>query len=195
MLIQRVPFFFLTVCRGRLDIAFLVDGSGSIENYGRGNFKRCLRFMKRVIRSFVVSRKQARVGIVLFSSRPRVVSRLSSNRRRLFRRIRGIRYPRGGTKTGRALSYTYRNILRSSRRHNKVLVVMTDGKSGDSVKGPARRIRAKGVKIFSLGIGTHYNMGQLIQMSSSKRNIFTADFRYLGAVVRAVKQKVCQGMF
>ena len=178
-----------------MDIVFLVDGSGSIEKYGKGNFKRCLRFVRQMVKSFTVSRKQVRVGIVLFSSRPLLVSRLSGNQRRLLSQIRGIRYPRGGTRTGRALSYTYRRILQRSRRRKKVIIVMTDGKSQDSVKRVAGNIRRAGVKIFSIGIGTHYSMGQLIQMASHRKNVFTADFRNLVSIVRAVKQKACMGEF
>lgn len=70
---------------------------------------------------------------------------------------------------------------------------MTDGRSQDDVTRPARLMRRRGVKIFPLGIGTKYNMGQLLQMSRSRRNVFTADFRNLGSVVRAIKQKACKG--
>lgn len=70
---------------------------------------------------------------------------------------------------------------------------MTDGRSQDSVSGPSRVLRRRGVKIFCVGIGKRYSMGQLLQISGRRRNVFTADFRNLGSVVRAVKQKACKG--
>ena len=70
---------------------------------------------------------------------------------------------------------------------------MTDGRSQDDVRGPANLMRRRGVKIFSLGIGKRYNMRQLLQMSGNRRKVFTADFKNLGSVVRAIKQKACRG--
>lgn len=73
------------------------------------------------------------------------------------------------------------------------MIVMTDGRSQDNVRGPSSLLRRRGVKIFSLGIGKNYNMRQLLQMSGSRRYVFTADFRNLGSVVRTIKQKACKG--
>ena len=175
-----------------MDLAFLIDGSGSIEKYGRGNFKRCLQFVKRLVRSFTISRFYTRVGAILYSSRPSLVFGFNGGKRRILSAINRISYPRGGTRTGRALSYAYKRLFtRSTRR--KVLIVMTDGRSHDSVNRPATLLRNRGVKIFALGIGKHYNIRQLIQMARARRNVFTADFRSLGSVVRAIKQKTCRG--
>lgn len=192
---NKCAIFFL-VCRAQIDLAFVVDGSGSIEAYGRGNFKRCLRFIKNMVRSFTISRRYVRVGIVLYSSRSQLVLNFNQNRGvdSILRTIDRIRYPRGGTRTGAALSYTYSRLLRVSRRgRSKVLIVMTDGRSQDNVRRPSSLLRRRGVKIFSLGIGKKYNMRQLLQMSGSRRYVFTADFRNLGSVVRAIKQKACKG--
>ena len=73
------------------------------------------------------------------------------------------------------------------------MIVMTDGRSQDNVRGPSNLLRKRGVRIFCLGIGKRYNMRQLLQMAGSRRNVFTADFRNLGSVVRAIKQKACKG--
>ena len=176
-----------------MDLVFLIDGSGSIERYGRGNFKRCLRFVRRLAQSFTISKAQTRVGAIVYSSRPRLIFSLSGSWRRITSSLNRARYPRGGTRTGKALYYAYRSLLARTTRP-KVLVCMTDGRSQDSVARPASYLRKRGVKIFSLGIGKRYNMRQLIQMSRTRRRVFTADFRNLGSVVRAIKQKTCKGM-
>jgi len=110
----------MSVCRRRLDLAFLIDGSGSIEAYGRGNFRRCLNFVKRVVASFRISPRQTRVGVVLFSSRAWLVFnfRRYRNKRSMWRAIDNIRYPRGGTKIGRALRFARYRLFngKSSRR-------------------------------------------------------------------------------
>lgn len=184
------------MCRARIDLVFTIDGSGSIEAYGRGNFKRCLRFVKNMVRSFTISRRYVRVGIVVYSSRSRMILTFNQNRgvNSILRTIDRIRYPRGGTRTGAALSYAYSRLLATSRKgRSKIAIVMTDGRSQDNVRGPANLMRRRGVKIFCLGIGRRYSMGQLLQMSGNRRNVFTADFKSLGSVVRAIKQKACKG--
>ena len=113
------------MCRRRLDLAFLIDGSGSIEAYGRGNFRRCLNFVKRVVSSFRVSPRQTRVGVVLFSSRAWLVFNFKryGNKLSIFRAIDRIRYPRGGTRIGRALRFaTYRLFNRRSNRRKVCLI-------------------------------------------------------------------------
>ena len=188
-----IPTFLCSsVCRARIDLAFLIDASGSV---GRANFRRCLTFVKNMARVFTISRSYTRFAIVLYSSRPSKIFGFNryTNRRSLLRAIGRIRYTGGGTKTGYALSYTYQRVLHLSRRRSKVLIVMTDGRSQDNLRGPSGLLRRRGVRIFSLGIGKHYNMRQLLQMAGNRRNVFTADFRNLGSVVRAIKQKACEG--
>ena len=107
------------VCRSMVDLAFVIDGSGSIEHYGKGNFKRCLRFVQRVVRQFKINSGRTRVGVVLYSTRPRLMFRFSKYNRRkrqLLSAINRIPYPRGWTKTGWAMRYSYSTLFRYARR-------------------------------------------------------------------------------
>ena len=110
------------MCNRRLDLAFLVDGSGSIEAAGRGNFRRCIEFVKTMVSSFSVSPLRTRVGVALFSSRSWLILDFhqSKSKATVLRRISSIRYPRGGTKIGRALNFVLHRLFRRSRRALKV---------------------------------------------------------------------------
>jgi len=106
-------------CRARVDLAFIIDGSGSIEHYGRGNFRRCLNFVKAIVSKFHIRNGQTRIGIVLYSSSPRLIfgfKRYYRRKRQLLNAISRIRYPRGGTKTGYAMRYCYSRVFRYARR-------------------------------------------------------------------------------
>lgn len=186
--------FLFSVCRAQLDLGFLIDGSGSIEKYGRGNFKRCLRFVQNTVSAFRISRHNVRVGAVLYSSRPYKIFGLNKYNRKssVLRAIRGIRYPQGGTRTGLALHYTRRRLFGRSRR-KKVLIVMTDGRSQDNVLRASRAMKRRRVEVFSVGIGTHYSMRQLRQIASDHRHVLTADFRNLNSIIRAIKERACKG--
>ena len=189
-------FYFLAVCLAKIDMTFLIDGSGSIEAYGKGNFKRCLDFVKRMVVSFKISQRLTRVGVVLFSHRPRLIFSFStySRARDILKAIDRIRYPRGGTKTGMAMYYAQRTLFRRKHRHRKqVMIVMTDGRSQDRVSGAARALKKQGVVLFAVGIGKRYNINQLIHIASSRRHVFTAGFRNLPSIVRIIKTKACVG--
>lgn len=186
-----MSLLFVTVCKARVDLGFIVDGSGSV---GRANFIRCLNFIKNLVSSFAISPRNSRVGILLYSSRVIPVFSFGQYKRLrgVLRAISRIKYPSGGTKTGQALSYSRRYLFARSNRR-KVLILMTDSKSYDKVGRPAAVLRNMGVEVFALGVGKRFSMKQLTQIASNRRHIFTANFKNLGAFVRAIKQKACKG--
>ena len=175
-----------------MDLGFIVDSSGSV---GRANFVRSLNFIKNLVSSFVISPRNSRVGILLYSHR--VIPVFSFGQYKglasVLRAIDRIKYIGGGTKTGRALSYSRRYFFARSNRR-KVLILLTDGKSYDRVRKPAAVLRNMGVQVFAVGVGRGISMKQLIQIASNRRHIFTVNFRNLGSFVRAIKQKACKGM-
>ena len=115
-------FFFCSVCRRRLDLAFLIDGSGSVETSGRGNFQRCIEFVKTVVSSFSISPSRTRVGVALFSSRAWLILNFyhSTSKAKVLYTISRIRYPHGGTRIGKALYFVLNRLFRRSRRALKV---------------------------------------------------------------------------
>ena len=152
--------------------------------------------MKRLVVSFKISRRFTRVGVVLFSYRPRLIFRFSSysRKRDILRAIDKIKYPRGGTKTGLAMSFAQRVLFRRKRgSRTPVMIVMTDGRSQDRVSGAARALKTKRVTIFAVGIGKRYNINQLFQIASSRRHVYTAGFKNLPSIVRVIKTKACAG--
>ena len=188
--------FSYPVCQACIDLAFVIDASGSIEASGRGNFKRCLNFVKRLVASFKISPRYARVGAVVYSSKARKMFGFKRyyKKRELMKAIDRIPYLRRGTRTGYALWYAQRYLFRGQRRSCKrVLIVMTDGRSSDRVRSRAKALHRSGINTFAIGIGKNYNMRQLIQIASSKRNVYVARFRNLPNIVRVIKSKACKG--
>ena len=67
-------FSFTSVCSFQtFNLVFLIDGSGSIEQQGLGNFQRTKDFVISVIKSFDVSRGGTNVAVVLFASVSRII--------------------------------------------------------------------------------------------------------------------------
>ena len=65
-------FSLVAECKAKADIGFIIDGSGSIENTGKGNYKKVLKFVKKVIRAFDVSKENTHIGIVSYDHDPEV---------------------------------------------------------------------------------------------------------------------------
>ena len=84
------------------DVVFVVDTSGSI---GRPNFERIKEFIKDVVLTFDVDYRYTRVGLIEFSTTPKIEFKLfeKNNITELLDAIDNITYSGGGTSTSDAL--------------------------------------------------------------------------------------------
>lgn len=179
-----------------MDLGFLVDGSGSIEYQGKGNFGRILNFIKSVVSFFQVSRGKSRIGYVLFSSRPIPIFGFKhySSKVQVLKAIDRVRYPRGGTKMGKALEFTRDYLFkgRNPRGRKRVLVVITDGISQDRIGQAANRMKATGAEVFAVGVGKRYRRRQLLQIATDQNHVLSASFSMLMTLILKLKNQVCQ---
>ena len=65
----------------------------------------------------------------------------------------------------------------------------------DDVAGPSNALKARGVRIYCVGVGRYINGRQLDIMSSPprKNHIFTADWTHLGIVANELRNAICLG--
>lgn len=190
-------FQFFSVCKAKVDIGFLVDASGSIEMYGRGNYQRIKNFVKEVAGSFVISRRGTHIGVVVFASRPQPVFQFHTyySRRQVMNAVQKIPYINGGTRIGLAIRRATRYLFKPHPHpgRKKVLIVMTDGISYDDVIVPARRLRRTGVSIYALGMGLKYSRRQLGKIAGTPRHVFTSKFATLRTAARKLVSRICSG--
>ena len=116
-----------------MDLAILIDGSQSIEYFAKGNFKRCLEFVKNLLRGFNIAREGTHAGIVVFSHIAEVVFGFEKylSLGPMLQTIDHIKYPKSSTYTGKALDVVRTQLFDASARQGvpNVLLVMTDGAS------------------------------------------------------------------
>lgn len=193
---QYSSYFAISVCRTVVDLGFLIDGSGSIEYHGRGNFRLMLDFIKSNVVTLPISRTQSRVGAVLFSTSPIPLFRFGqlNTITHVQQAIDSIRYPRGKTYIGKALAYTRRFLFSGRRRRNRkrILIMLTDGISQDRVARQASLLKAKGVEVFAVGIGRALKRRQLLQIATDRNHISVVSFRGLAALSKMMRSKICQ---
>ncbi|XP_002129255.2 uncharacterized protein LOC100186070 [Ciona intestinalis] len=157
----------------KLDLWFVIDGSGSV---GLSNFQDSLRFLANLTKRFTIGPDDVRVGFSVYSSASTIHSHFNQhmNNSALEAEILGTSYPSGGTSTGRAINdvlnngFVERNGARpASEGVPRILVVLTDGRSGDSVKTPSDNIKAAGITVFGVGIGSGIDIAEVNEIASN----------------------------
>ena len=166
--------------------------------YGKGNFKKCLDFIKDLTRAFVVSKQGTHVGAIVFSAD----SQLQFDFNKYFTQaevesaIDSITYPGATTFTGKGLKLAKEKLFAEARDGvPRILVVLTDGRSHDDVVKPADDLKVSGVTIFSVGLGTNYDKNQLNAIASepSDDHVITANFAQMANFIGTLQGELCQG--
>jgi Ca-activated chloride channel family protein len=115
---QEVIFF--ASADAPFDLILLLDLSGSTSNK--------LKLIRRSSHRFVeAARPSDRIAIVAFSNIVEIVSPLTSNRPELFKAIKDIDKPSGGTNFWDALKFVLDVLVRRQTSRRSAVVVMTDG--------------------------------------------------------------------
>ena len=170
----------LNKCSRSLDAVILLDESGSVTDQ---NFKESLQFVINITKAFSSKKLRdaqgTRVALSTFSYMYTAHFHLSSHNShsQYQAAVDGIRKHGGTTSLGYALTrvsdqFSEANGLRNERYGiPRVLIVITDGKSHDSVVIPAHRLREKNIVIYTVAIG-HVDMPQLVEVASSRGHIY-----------------------
>ena len=169
----------LVKCNRSIDVVFLIDESGSV---GSAHFNKSLDFVKNMIKAFsnekLSGQDGTRFGLSTFSSNYRPHFYLSNYRKQsdYLSAISRVFQSRGGTKLGRALGLILKDQFNEERGLRpevngvpRILVVLTDGKSSDSVSIPAKNIRDENIVIYAVGID-NYKLAQLQEIASSSES-------------------------
>ncbi|XP_024114131.1 collagen alpha-6(VI) chain isoform X2 [Oryzias melastigma] len=156
------------------DIFFLIDHSGSIFPL---DFQDMKKFIIEFIQTFRIGPQYVRIGVAKYADFPNLEFGLETytDAQSLETAVLDIKQLGGGTETGRALTFmgTQFDKAKDSRGHKvpAYLVVITDGKSADQVKGPAELLRARGVTIYAIGV-KDADTEELQEISGDPRRMF-----------------------
>ena len=181
-----------------MDLGFLIDSSYNLRRTGRGAFKLLTRYLARLLYSLRISSQETRVGMVAYSSRPRLLFGFNRFYRAssILSAIRRIRLQRGPLRIGRALYYARRYLFRGRRRcgRKRVLVVFASARSVDRVQRVGRVLKRMGIEVFVVGIGRRFSKKQLFKIATNGLHVFTASLRSLAAVLNTIRVKACSGI-
>uniref|UniRef100_A0A8D3C6G1 Integrin, alpha M (complement component 3 receptor 3 subunit) n=1 Tax=Scophthalmus maximus TaxID=52904 RepID=A0A8D3C6G1_SCOMX len=188
------------LCRTEADIAFLLDGSGSVI---KRDFTIMKNFVKKMVRPFVG--KDTQFAVVQFSRLTKVHYYFNNffSSGRWESNIDGIIQEEETTYTASAIEYVVQNVFTSARgsRPNvkKILIVITDGISHDRNRLPNAADLAKRKQIvrFAIGVGNafhNYDAKQelnQIASSPSEKHVFQVEsFNALEAIRKNLEEKI-----
>ncbi|XP_078391912.1 collagen alpha-6(VI) chain-like [Cetorhinus maximus] len=173
------------------DVVFLVDGSGSITST---DFKSMKEFLKYIIKTLIMGSKNFQFALVQYSSDQIIEFKLSEAN--ALNKIDKITQMKKSTLTGKALRFV-KGLFEPSAGSRKLkgvpqsLLVITDGKSRDSVVAPANDLRKENINVLAIGIGD-VNETELLQISGApERKFALAGFKELDEVKRRITRDLC----
>ena len=116
-----------------------------------------------------------------------------TNPRSLNRAIKRLRYTRGARRTGKALQLVVRGLFRRSRK-KKVLIVVTNGPTYDSVRIPSLQVHRSGIEVFAVGVGTRVRNSELSAIATDVHHIYMVNFKSLYGIAKSIVRKACKGI-
>uniref|UniRef100_A0A4W5NVM3 Collagen, type VI, alpha 3 n=1 Tax=Hucho hucho TaxID=62062 RepID=A0A4W5NVM3_9TELE len=146
-----------TVVGGERDVAFLIDGSDNV----RADFPYIRDFIIKVIEPLDIGQDRVRISVVQHSERPAPNFYLNTykDKAEVLRAVNDLRLAGGRSlNTGMALKFMKDTILspvhgsRVAQNVPQFLIVLTGGKSKDSVRESAGALKTDGVVPFGIGV-------------------------------------------
>jgi len=191
-----------TECRMAMDFGIIVDTSSSV---GKRNVFLIRGMLITLIGDFEISRKETRVGLISYSTRPRLQFPFNRyfNSRQMANHIQHMYLRGGGTRTDRALqmaeSKLFNRRLGYRRKIPNVLMVITDGKTNPGSK-PYPEVLAPlkelDVTTIAVGVGKRTKDRELLEIAMGKKeNVIHMDsYDDLKARLQSMMGKICQGI-
>ena len=184
-------------CRGRMDLAIVMDGSGSI---GKGNYILARRFVANLIDTF--SLDSVKVGFVVFSAKSEVIFGLDSNLTadQMKEEIMKSPYPALDTQTDQGIDEAIGLLTKAHQREGtpKIMAIFTDGRpdpnSVPKVDISVDHAQSKNITIFAIGIGRDIGQDNLLRMTKNNPNrVFSmSSYKSLSESFKLINAETCK---
>ncbi|XP_044174222.1 uncharacterized protein LOC122957851 [Acropora millepora] len=182
------------VCTARIDLGFLIEATGTVMRRGSPNYRQVIIFLRKIVSVFRVSRTGTRIGIVTYTSRPKTLISFSRSysASQVYYAIRQIRKLGGRSRLGNALTYAKTYLFRGKPQcgRRRILMVLMAGSSVDQVRRPSFTLKAAGVEIFAVNVGS-VSGSSLLLVATDKRHVFAVGFRKLYTIAKTLKDRIC----
>ncbi|CAM2105654.1 unnamed protein product [Caretta caretta] len=181
----------------RLDVVFVIDGSGSISPL---QYQAMKDFMIALVKKSDVAPDRVQFGAVKYSDEPETFFYLNkyTAKSEIVEAIQNDVTKGGSTYTAKAIDYSealfaQEHGSRKSKGVPQILIVITDGESHDKAQlgDTAKRLRDNGIIIYAVGI-EGAKLDELLAMTGSKDKYYYVDtFEGLKNTSIAISEKIC----
>ena len=172
----------------------MIEGSSSLNQWGENNFQKIVNAVENLTKYFNDS--QSNIGIVLYATEAELKANFSLSSSQTDDVLENLIYPSGWTRIGKGLNFTREELFNNSRATvHRVLVVITDGTSIESVLVPSDLLREKNVTVLSVTLGDWYDVKQINDIASdpdSKTSLLTT-YDDLDGLTWRLHEMVCEG--
>ncbi|KAL7987500.1 hypothetical protein Chor_006419 [Crotalus horridus] len=180
-------------CLNAADIGFVIDGSSSV---GTGNFRTILQFVANISKEFEISDTDTRIGAVQYTYEQRLEFDFNKHntKQEVLNAIKRINYWSGGTSTGAAINFAFEQLFSKSKPNKrKIMILITDGRSYDDVRGPALAAHQNGVIAYSIGIAwaAQDELEAVATDPDKEHSFFVDEFDKLYRFVPKIIQNIC----
>jgi hypothetical protein len=153
-------------CVSNMDVVLVQDGSGSLWYRwgGRAKWARNFELSKTFMMKLIQMSKMAKIdqfervgdglrfGVVLYSFRATVISQITHDKKVLDSKIKAMKWPMGGTMTGRALlkAKTLFPLAQGGKTRLQVIILITDGRASNRAWAwaAAKAVRDSGLRLI-----------------------------------------------
>ncbi|KAM6301729.1 uncharacterized protein O3Q21_013332 [Podargus strigoides] len=180
------------------DILFLV---GQSQGTGRESSWLVKDFISSMARSFenvVMGKGGIRLAVALYGEKPRMSIELTDyvTIEEILVAIQDLSLKGGSLKTGSALAFAAHTMSRLDTLREdaaKVVVLITDGKSIDSVEDEARVLQDGGVTVFAVGIkdADKNELNKIASEPTAEHVLYVEDFHLLYNVAPKLSRRLC----
>ena len=191
-------FFDVAVCkRNKFNLAFLIDGSASMQTLNSSAALQYKNLIKTVIDFYKVDKDDTNVGLVVYSSIAITQFTFDTYHSKpdINEAIDTMNYPENATYTGAGLEAVQSNLFGHARpgMHN-CLVAVTDGTSNDDVSLPSAHLKAMKVVTLAVGVGEYYATDEVQQIATTPSHVFEAPvYDDLPNTANKIKESLCNG--
>ncbi|RXN38825.1 integrin alpha-M-like protein [Labeo rohita] len=196
---KSVPRTLRECPSSQIDIAFLLDGSGSVHN---ADFNKMKAFVVEMIKSFIDHDTQ--FAIAQFSTDCEIHDMFQVQSAKMWEdAVTKISQRRGGTHTAKAIKQLVRELFVSEGgarpSASKILVVITDGESTDKyfLAEAVQQAQAKNITRYAIGVGNAFNNYQarrelaIIASLPTNKHVFkVTDFDALDSIREQLKENI-----
>lgn len=189
-------------CNPNVDVAFLIDSSGSISGK---NYRKVKTFVANLAANFNISPRGSRAAVVLYSTGASTDIKFTdfTSSESFGRAVQQLRHHRGFTRIDLALQRAYYDLFspRADSRYDvpKLAFLLTDGEQTPSpgaipLDRAARFLKNEGVRLITIGIGKNVKEEELKSIASSDKDVILAEtFDGLLEEVEPLTKSACEG--